>query len=219
MIAISAADRKLSPIALHGRIGSGTHPRGYPPPDCRPGAGSTGTEPAGTGGALYGQETIFCLGGVDLSASESARSYCRPAYIVIKAAEEFRDKTTAPNQLWQTDFTYLKITGWGWCYLSTVLDDFSRFIVAWKLCATTPPKPGVWFPAMNSSNCGRYSKKSCRMKRAVTKSPAGQFLDPALCSLPTADRVPSRSRLPVEHLESGNLSRVPVEFASGERLD
>ena len=51
-----------------------------------------------------------------------------PAYIVIKAAEEFRDKTTAPNQLWQT--------GWGWCYLSTVLDDFSRFIVAWKLCAT-----------------------------------------------------------------------------------
>jgi len=59
-----------------------------------------------------------------------------PAYIVIKAAEEFQDKTTAPNQLWQTDFTYLKIMGWGWYYLSTVLDDFSRFIVAWKLCAT-----------------------------------------------------------------------------------
>jgi putative transposase len=48
-----------------------------------------------------------------------------PAYIVIKAAEAFKDKTTAPNQLWQTDFTYLKITGWGWYYLSTVLDDFS----------------------------------------------------------------------------------------------
>ena len=59
-----------------------------------------------------------------------------PAYIVIKAASEFKDKTTAPNQLWQTDFTYLKIMGWGWYYLSTVLDDFSRFIVAWKLCAT-----------------------------------------------------------------------------------
>jgi putative transposase len=59
-----------------------------------------------------------------------------PAYIVIKAADEFRDKTTAPNQLWQTDFTYLKVTGWGWYYLSTVLDDFSRLIVAWKLCAT-----------------------------------------------------------------------------------
>jgi putative transposase len=59
-----------------------------------------------------------------------------PAYIVIKAADEFKDKTTAPNQLWQTDFTYLKVTGWGWYYLSTVLDDFSRYIVAWKLCAT-----------------------------------------------------------------------------------
>jgi transposase InsO family protein len=59
-----------------------------------------------------------------------------PAYIVIKAADEFHDKTTAPDQLWQTDFTYLKVTGWGWCYLSTVLDDFSRFVVAWKLCTT-----------------------------------------------------------------------------------
>jgi transposase InsO family protein len=59
-----------------------------------------------------------------------------PAYIVIKAAAEFKDKTSAPNQLWQTDFTYLKVTGWGWYYLSTVLDDFSRFIIAWKLCAT-----------------------------------------------------------------------------------
>ncbi len=59
-----------------------------------------------------------------------------PAYIVIKAASEFKDKTTAPNQLWQTDFTYLKITGWGWYYLSTILDDFSRYVVAWKLCAT-----------------------------------------------------------------------------------
>jgi transposase InsO family protein len=59
-----------------------------------------------------------------------------PAFIVMKAADEFRDKTTAPNQLWQTDFTYLKVTGWGWFYLSTVLDDFSRYIVAWKLCTT-----------------------------------------------------------------------------------
>ena len=59
-----------------------------------------------------------------------------PAFAVIKAANEFRDKTTAPNQMWQTDFTYLKVIGWGWFYLSTVLDDYSRYIIAWKLCTT-----------------------------------------------------------------------------------
>jgi putative transposase len=59
-----------------------------------------------------------------------------PAFIVVTAADEFKDKTTAPNQLWQTDFTYLKVIGWGWFYLSTILDDFSRYIIAWKLCTT-----------------------------------------------------------------------------------
>ncbi len=59
-----------------------------------------------------------------------------PAFVVIKAADEFRDKTTAINQMWQTDFTYIKIIGWGWFYLSTILDDFSRYVVAWKLCTT-----------------------------------------------------------------------------------
>jgi putative transposase len=68
------------------------------------------------------------LKAVDLIAS--------PAYIVMKAADEFKDKTTAPNQLWQTDFTYLKVIGWGWFYLSSVLDDFSRYIIAWKLCTS-----------------------------------------------------------------------------------
>ncbi len=56
--------------------------------------------------------------------------------MVIKAASECKDKTTAPNQLWQTDFTYFKVIGWGWFYLSTILDDYSRYIIAWKLCTT-----------------------------------------------------------------------------------
>lgn len=57
-----------------------------------------------------------------------------PAFILMKAADRFHNPTTAPNQLWQTDFTYLKVIGWGWFYLSTVLDDYSRYILAWKLC-------------------------------------------------------------------------------------
>ncbi len=58
-----------------------------------------------------------------------------PAFIVMKAADKFANPTTAINQLWQTDFTYLKVASWGWYFLSTVLDDFSRYIVAWKLCS------------------------------------------------------------------------------------
>jgi len=59
-----------------------------------------------------------------------------PAYVVIKAADAFHTRTTRPNQMWQTDSTYFKIIGWGWVYLSTVLDDFSRYIIAFKLCST-----------------------------------------------------------------------------------
>lgn len=57
-----------------------------------------------------------------------------PAWIVMKASEKFHNPTTAINQLWQTDFTYLRVTGWGWYYLSTVMDDYSRYIVSWRLC-------------------------------------------------------------------------------------
>lgn len=59
-----------------------------------------------------------------------------PDYVVIKTADEFKDKTTAIDEMWQTDFTYFKIIGWGWYYLSTILDDYSRYIIAWKLCTT-----------------------------------------------------------------------------------
>jgi hypothetical protein len=54
-----------------------------------------------------------------------------PAFIVIKAADAFNDKTSAPNQLWQTDFTYLKVIGWGWFYLSNVLDRLLPLPRAW----------------------------------------------------------------------------------------
>lgn len=59
-----------------------------------------------------------------------------PAYTVIKAADAFHTQTTRPNEMWQTDFTYFKIIGWGWMYLSTVLDDYSRYVIAWKLCTS-----------------------------------------------------------------------------------
>ena len=59
-----------------------------------------------------------------------------PAFRVMSAAEKYKHPTKRIHELWQTDFTYFKIQGWGWYYLSTVLDDFSRYILAWKLTPT-----------------------------------------------------------------------------------
>ena len=66
-----------------------------------------------------------------------------PAWIVLKAADPFDQLPTAINQLWQTDFTYLKVTGWGWCYLSTVMEDYSRYILAWRLCQSMSAREGT----------------------------------------------------------------------------
>jgi transposase InsO family protein len=59
-----------------------------------------------------------------------------PAYILMSASDSFKDPTRRVHEMWQTDFTYFRIINWGWYYLSTVLDDFSRYIIAWKLSPT-----------------------------------------------------------------------------------
>jgi transposase InsO family protein len=59
-----------------------------------------------------------------------------PAFRVMSAADEYKHPTKHVHELWQTDFTYFKIQKWGWYYLSTVLDDFSRYILTWKLTPT-----------------------------------------------------------------------------------
>ena len=56
-----------------------------------------------------------------------------PAYIVMSASDKFKDPTRRINELWQTDFTYFKIFGWGWYYMGSILDDYSRYIISWKL--------------------------------------------------------------------------------------
>lgn len=56
-----------------------------------------------------------------------------PAFILVKAADKFQHPTQRVNELWQTDVSPFQVVGWGYYYLSTVLDDFSRSIIAWKL--------------------------------------------------------------------------------------
>jgi transposase InsO family protein len=63
-----------------------------------------------------------------------------PAFEVIPVKEKSENPTKRVNEMWQTDFTQFKILGWGWYYLSTVLDDNSRDILAWKLTTTMNAK-------------------------------------------------------------------------------
>jgi transposase InsO family protein len=53
--------------------------------------------------------------------------------IQLEAAKEYHNKTTRPHQMWATDASYFRIIGWGYYYLVTVMDDYSRFILGWKL--------------------------------------------------------------------------------------
>lgn len=58
----------------------------------------------------------------------------KPAEIIgFKAAKEYRRKTKQPNELWASDCCHLKVIDWGWYYLVTVMDDYSRFILSWDL--------------------------------------------------------------------------------------
>jgi putative transposase len=59
-----------------------------------------------------------------------------PAFEVISAKDKFENPTKRVYELWQTDFTQFKVLDWGWYYLSTILDDYSRYIIAWKLAPT-----------------------------------------------------------------------------------
>ena len=51
----------------------------------------------------------------------------------MAAGQEFHTKTTRPHEMWATDASYFRVIGWGFYYMVTVMDDFSRFILAWKL--------------------------------------------------------------------------------------
>jgi transposase InsO family protein len=53
--------------------------------------------------------------------------------VQLLAGKEYHTKTTGPHQMWATDASYFRVVGWGYYYLVTVMDDYSRFILAWKL--------------------------------------------------------------------------------------
>ena len=51
----------------------------------------------------------------------------------LLAGKEYQRKTSGPHQMWATDASYFRVAGWGYYYMVTVMDDYSRSILAWKL--------------------------------------------------------------------------------------
>jgi len=57
----------------------------------------------------------------------------KPPDMKLLAGKEYQRKTSGPHQMWATDASYFRVVSWGYYYMVTVMDDYSRFILAWKL--------------------------------------------------------------------------------------
>jgi len=57
----------------------------------------------------------------------------KPPEMQFVAGKEYQHKTSGPHQMWATDASYFRVRGWGYYYMATVMDDYSRSILAWKL--------------------------------------------------------------------------------------
>ena len=60
--------------------------------------------------------------------------------MVMSASDKFQNPTGRVNELWQTDLTHFRVVDWGGYFLSTALDDYSRYIISWRLTTTMPPQ-------------------------------------------------------------------------------
>ena len=62
------------------------------------------------------------------------RTYCK--WVRRKKQGKFgegKSKNRRPNEVWATDCSCLRVVDWGYYYLVTVMDDFSRYILSWEL--------------------------------------------------------------------------------------
>jgi transposase InsO family protein len=94
---------------------------------------------------LYSREIAFLITdteGFSVSESSVFRVLKRHSLIATRqektfpAGGQYHTQTTQINEQWQIDATYLFVVDWGWWYLISVLDDFSRKILAWILKPT-----------------------------------------------------------------------------------
>ena len=195
-----AAGRQAVPAPAGVEQDSGGGPR----TDRRTGAGRAGAVAAWeVGDALHRYEEILRVRGPrSIGCSRLTTWSPSPAFIVVKAADEFKDKTTAPNQRYgrPTSRTWPEgdRKGWGWFYLSTILDDFSRFyIIAWKLCTT-----------MKAEDADRHTEAGSHQHRAARAQP-GCPIDHVCCAITVLRTSPAIWRNGWRTAASGTSGALP----------
>ena len=85
-------------------------------------------------------------------------------FMVMSAYDAFQSPSSRVHELWQTDFTYLRVVGLNWYFLSTVLDEYSRSIISWRLTTTIAASdvPETLEDALNSLVCQRLGSDTGR---------------------------------------------------------
>ena len=87
------------------------------------------------------QVAYWCCDHAGFSVSESSVQRLLKAHGLLPArapeqapaGKEWRHKTKRINEIWQSDATRFFVPGWGHYWLVSVLDDYSRRILAWEV--------------------------------------------------------------------------------------
>ena len=79
------------------------------------------------------QLATWITGHLRLSVGESTvyrllkrEGLVKPPEMQLLAGKEYQRKTSGPHQMWATDASYFRVAGWGYYYMVTVMDDYSR---------------------------------------------------------------------------------------------
>jgi len=138
----------IAPSSWHRELREGEPKRPGPPPQPIPDEVVTAVVNMATDNPWYGYKRIAVM-----CRREGVAVTNRQAYRVMKdhgllqkkrsrqaevyqAARLFELLPQGPNDLWQMDVTYVHIPGFGWWYAVTVIDYYSRYLLACHLTSS-----------------------------------------------------------------------------------